>query len=358
MKIYAFHLLNDYSGSPKVLMQLIKGWEKNGIKVELITSNYKKGFLSGLKNIKYHNICYQWTPNPVLKLWRLFFSQLLVFMKFLFIIKRNDIIYINTVLPFGSAILGKLIGCRVIFHIHETTIRPALFKSFLFGIVNWTATDTVYVSNYIHKKEPFKKAKNHILYNAIESNFLEKAENYVKKKSKLKNVLMVCSLKDYKGVKEFVLLSSQNENYSFRLVLNATMKEIDQYFKKTTIPNNLKIYDTQTNLHPFYAWTDVILNLSRPDQWIETFGLTIIEGMAYGTPAIVPPVGGITELVEDRINGFLVDCRDSNLLFNKLKRLFNDPILYAKMSASAHVKINKYSEESLIHNSLKIIEAS
>jgi len=32
---------------------------------------------------------------------------------------------------------------------------------------------------------------------------------------------------------------------------------------------------------------------------VETFGLTILEGMTYKLPAIVPPVGGVIELVEE-----------------------------------------------------------
>ena len=43
MKIFAFHLLNDYSGSPKVLMQLIKGWTKNNLDVHLVTCKGRNG---------------------------------------------------------------------------------------------------------------------------------------------------------------------------------------------------------------------------------------------------------------------------------------------------------------------------
>jgi len=44
MRIFAFHLLNDYSGSPKVFMQLAKAWSKNNIQVTICTSLSQKGF--------------------------------------------------------------------------------------------------------------------------------------------------------------------------------------------------------------------------------------------------------------------------------------------------------------------------
>jgi hypothetical protein len=43
-RIVSVHLLNDYSGSPKVLMQLLKSWTKNGMDAHLFTSGGRKGF--------------------------------------------------------------------------------------------------------------------------------------------------------------------------------------------------------------------------------------------------------------------------------------------------------------------------
>lgn len=358
MKIYAFHLLNDYSGSPKVLMQLCKGWTKNNVEVELFTSSGREGFLSNIEAVKTNFFWYRFSQNKFVRLFSLFFSQSLLFVKLLFKVKKKDIIYINTVLPFGAGILGKLKGCRVIYHIHETSIKPKVFKRFLFGIAKWTAKDVIYVSNFLAEEEQFKKAKTHILYNAIENIFLEKAKEkrISLPKSNPKNVLMVCSLKAYKGVNEFVKLAQYNPNFEFKLVMNAQKKDIDTYFTNFQIPSNLTLFPTQTNLHTFYLWADVILNLSRPDGWVETFGLTIIEGMSYGLPAIVPPVGGIAEIVEEGKNGFKVDSRNTDLLNQTLQKLLNNSDLYNQMAQNCQEKIKEFSEETFLEKSLSILE--
>ena len=176
MKIYAFQLLNDFSGSPKVLMQLAKGWVKHGINVHLTTGTGRVGFLSNIEGVTYHNYWYRWASNPFIRLFNLSLSQLFLFLKMMFIIKKNDIIYVNTVLPFGAAILGKMIGCSVVYHIHETTMKPPLLKKLLFGIAKWTANDVVYVSEYLSKNEEFKNIRTHILYNAIEDSFSGKSQ--------------------------------------------------------------------------------------------------------------------------------------------------------------------------------------
>jgi glycosyltransferase involved in cell wall biosynthesis len=358
MKIFAFHLLNDYSGSPKVLMQLVNGWNKHNLDVHLVTCKNRNGFLSNLNKVTYHYFWYQWAKNPVLRFINLTISQLILITSLWSKINKQDIIYINTVLPFGAGILGKLKGCRVIYHIHETTINPAIFKQMVFGIAKWSSSEVIFVSKFLALQEPFKNKTTHILYNAIENSFLETASKNRNLTKYPSHVLMVCSLKDYKGVKEFVLLAQANLNFNFRLVLNASKKEIDQYFKHLDSPSNLQFFDTQTNLHSFYQWADVILNLSRPHQWVETFGLTIIEGMAYGIPAIVPPVGGITELVEENTNGFKVDSRKSHLLHERLNQLFTQGHKYEEMIQYNMEKINSFSENAFIQKNINIISVN
>ncbi|GAA0891214.1 hypothetical protein GCM10009122_08930 [Fulvivirga kasyanovii] len=355
MRIFAFHLFNDYSGSPKVLMQLAKGWQIEGHEVHLITGTGGKGFLTNLQGIHYHFFWYRFAPNPLVRLFNLMLSQLLLILLLFFRVKKTDIIYVNTVLPFGAALLGKFKGCKVIYHIHETTVRPEIFKKFLFGVVRLTAKEVVYVSRYLAEIEGMSGVSANVLYNAIEESFLLEASKKRNHKNNRCNVLMACSLKAYKGIDEFVELACTNPLFQFRLVLNASNESIASYFSGVDLPKNIALYSTQTNLHPFYQWADVILNLSRPDGWIETFGLTIIEGMAYGLPAIVPPVGGIEEIVDQGYTGFKVDSRDSRSLHLALNTLLNNPGLYAEMKANSLRKITAFSERGFLDQSLRIL---
>ena len=48
-KVVCAHLYNDFSGSPLVLSTVIDGFIKRGIKVDLVTSENTKGFLSNLE---------------------------------------------------------------------------------------------------------------------------------------------------------------------------------------------------------------------------------------------------------------------------------------------------------------------
>lgn len=356
-KIIAFHLLNDRSGSPKVLAQLIKSWS-NEYDVNLYTSLHQEGFLSNLNGVTYHKGWYKFKKNPWARLVYFCLSQLLLFFKMYPKIKKDDIVYVNTILPFGAALLGKVKSCRVIYHIHESTVNPPILKWFLFKVANLTASDVINVSKYVEDSHSLNNPKNHLVYNAIENDFLNQVQSEEMNQKERKKVLMICSLKAYKGVFEFVALAELNPNHDFKLVVNATLDEVNFFFKETVIPDNLSLFPSQKNVHPFYAWADVILNLSRPDGWIETFGLTIIEGMAYKLPAIVPPVGGIMEVIENGKTGYAVDSRNIQELNKSLNEILENQETYDSFSNQAFKRLELFKEENMTSQIKKIINSN
>jgi glycosyltransferase involved in cell wall biosynthesis len=354
MRVIAVHLLNDYSGSPKVLMQLLKGWVKNDLETHLYTSGKREGFLSDIVGIQEHFYWYQFAKNPFIRLFFLTFSQMALGFKLLFFLKKTDVLYVNTVLPFGAGIVGKIRGCKVVYHIHETSIKPLLLKKFLFGIVRWSASEVVYVSNFLAQQEPMKNKKN-VLYNVLENSFVKEATQNRTAPKTTKIVLMICSLKAYKGVHEFVALAQMNPQFTFKLIVNANQTEIDAYFSNETIPANLFLYPVQKNTHPFYKEASVLLNLSDVNLWVETFGLTILEGMAYGLPAIVPPVGGVVELVEEGVNGYLINSKNSSAISEKINLILNNDTLYQTMRLQAIEKSKHFTEEYFEDESIRIL---
>ena len=354
MKIIAVHLVNDFSESSKVLKQLVKGWSKNNINAELYMGKGRKGFLSTTTQTTTNHFWYPVFKNPILKLLFIITSQFILFTKLLFTLKKSDTLYINTVLPFGAALAGKIRGCKIMYHIHDTSLTPKIFKLFLFNVVKWTANEVVYVSDFLAKQEPLK-IKSNVIYNVLEKDFVNQCKGIKATPKESKIVLMICSLKANKGVSEFLYLSHLNRNYTFKLVLDASQKEIDNYFKLEFLPDNLVIYPKQEDTHPFYKEASIVLNLSDTRSSVETFGLTILEAMAYGLPTIVPPVGGVVELVKEGENGFLIDSKNIPLLTRRLNELLQNTALYQKMSATAKEYSRFFCEEYFESESTRIL---
>lgn len=229
-RIYAFHLLNDYSGSPKVLRQLLDGWNDAGLEVHLICNLSKKGFLSDIDGIMYHHNFYQFYSFVPFRFFMLILSQLHIIFSMLFKIRSRDIVYVNTVLPFGAAIIGWLKGAKVVYHLHETSMKPWLFKAFLFKILQWTAKEVVCVSNFLAAHE-LPTVKKSVIWNALDKDFAEKASRHQKTTHERLQVLMVASLKKYKGIDEYVMLAKASSDIDYDLVLNANQSDIDLFLK-------------------------------------------------------------------------------------------------------------------------------
>lgn len=343
-KIVGVHLLNDFSGSPLVFSQSISALIAKGYNVDLYTSKKPgEGFLSNIKGVNYHLVDYNWSSNKLLTLVKLLWSQLIIFLKLLRYWRQPVIIYINTVLPFGAALAGVLMRKRVVYHLHETSIKPPLLKHFLFAICNASAAKVMYVSQFLKDSQPLNKPQSVVIANALSEKFVHVAQSYHKPEHSVFNVLMLSSLKLYKGVNEFLVLARALPALHFQLVLNASQQAVDAFFESDDLPDNLQLFSTQKNVHPFYEKADLVLNLSHPDKWQETFGMTALEGMCYGLPVIVPPVGGIAELVENGFNGYQVDARDMDVLVQKVKKISDDRELYVNLSVHALEVASRYS---------------
>jgi glycosyltransferase involved in cell wall biosynthesis len=72
-----------------------------------------------------------------------------------------------------------------------------------------------------------------------------------------------------------------------------------------------------------------------PLQRTEMFPLVLLEAMASGTPVVASAVGGIPELVQDGVNGFLVPPNDADAVGARVGQLLDDPALWARMSKAA-----------------------
>lgn len=351
-KIVAVHLLNDYSGSPLVFSQILAGLATKGCQVDLYTAGKRRGFLSKLPGVEHRTYSYQWSGNRWVTLVNYLSSQVLLFFILLRYWNQPVKVYVNTVLPFGAALAARLMGKEVIYHIHETSLKPWLLKWFLFELASLCGHRSIYVSKFIAHEEPLP-GRQHMLYNALPVSFEKIAKEAPIPQRQ--TALMLCSLKRYKGVDEFVALAAANPGIPFELVLNSTEEEIGAYFAERQLPDNLTWYPAQEDVRPFYERARVLLNLSLPDQWVETFGMTALEAMSYGVPCIVPPVGGIAELVQEGQTGYQVDSRRLPTLNERIDELFGNNTRYQQLSLNCRQFAQRFSSHRLVNDVYEVL---
>ena len=347
--IIAVHLLNDRSGSPLVLRQSLAALHQAGHRLELLTATPgPAGHLSHLPGVRTHALPYQWSASAWRTLLRFGWVQLVVFWKVLRLARPDSVVYVNSLLPFGAALAGRCRGARVVYHVHEVSIRPALLRRLLCAVVNRTAHEAVFVSEYVRETLKLRVRRQRVIYNALSPAFVRQAAQAAPATAPF-TVLMACSLKDYKGVPEFYALAAALPDLRFELVLNADAPTVQAYRLAHPAPANLALFSTTGNMHPFYQRAAVVLNLSRPDEWVETFGMTVLEALSYGRPVVVPPVGGVAEVNVVGQTGFALDGRELPRLVQALELLRRHPATYARMAAAARQRAATFAPEAFAH---------
>lgn len=356
-RIICFHLFNDYSGSPKVLREVLEGLLEKGNEVELVST--RGGVLDSVTHpsLTRRHYRYAFSPNALTTMVRYSTAQILTFLMALkYAFRRDTVFYINTILPIGPALAGRLTGKKVVYHYHENPHVKGCFYRILANAMQRLAHRIVCVSEY---QASFLKRRHGVtvIPNALSPDFVKLLKPDPTKAFSRRTVLMLSSLKGYKGTREFIDMAANLPDIKFVLVINDLQQAIDRWIAdgKIAVPANVTIHPRTSDVSVFYNTASLVLNLSDPRQFVETFGLTALEAMSCALPVIVPPVGGIAEMVTDGENGYRIDCSDSDRFTKTIQDILNDRELYMSLSDRALAMSRKFSRESMIDNIQNII---
>lgn len=338
-KILFFHRRNDFTGSTRVLANVIES-EFSGQSVTAMAIN-GEGALSSLPNVRIVSICYPLFRKkkiPVLTglLWRLHAWLLALFYGW-----RYDVFYINTIMPYYAAIVGQLYGKRIIYHVHEKFVSKSQYVRIAEYVFNHVRAKRIFVSQYVRNQYPPKDGCESVVkYNTLPRSFLSAVRVVPVEQRRRDTAILIASLTKAKGIFTYIDVAKKMPEYTFQLMISADMDKI-RSFLPHDIPSNVKVIPAQRDIHPFLRASDVVLNLSMPSVCIETFGMTILEAMAYGIPAIVPNVGGPTELVESGYNGYCVDVTDVDTVADAVRKVL-DEVEYKRLAGNALERVKSF----------------
>lgn len=134
----------------------------------------------------------------------------------------------------------------------------------------------------------------------------------------------------------------------------ALLDECQTYVENNDLSNNVifkgKVNNVQTLLCESRCFVLGSLYEGNP--------ISILEAMNCGLPIVAPIVGGIPDVIEHEVNGFLYHVSNSDELLSSLEKVLNSKDVVENISRCNVEKIKKYSIEECADNYYQLFKLS
>jgi glycosyltransferase involved in cell wall biosynthesis len=254
-------------------------------------------------------------------------------------------------LPPVARMIKVLYGIKFIITTHGSDLHYLSRDRRLLGLIN----DSVKVAHFITANSNFTRSwflrmfgkqnsyKTRTIPGGVDIASFDQGDDEVLKRIDKKYnltgekvVLFTGRLTVHKGV-EYLIKAARKINGEVLILGDGPERPyLEEMIKKYSLKNTriLGYMSPKEGIkyREFYRRADVYV---APSVWDEPLGLVILEAMAAGTPVIVTRKGGITSIIKDGYNGFLVRARNSQEIADKVNLLLSDENMRLRMAQKA-----------------------
>lgn len=183
--------------------------------------------------------------------------------------------------------------------------------------------------------------------------------NIFRNKFKIENhhilVGMTCNIQKGKGqilAVEAISLMPEEVKDLIRLVMIGNYKDdeykksIDDFVAQSNLQDKIIFAGVQTSMRDIYADIDIFLHPS----YAETCSMAVIEAMSTAKPMVVSNIPANSAIIDDGINGCLVELNPSDIEAALLKLISNDELRKSLSSNAREKAENFYSLEKMTSN--------
>jgi len=189
-------------------------------------------------------------------------------------------------------------------------------------------------------------------FNSTKADYLKKEFNVSEKDFIVGNVAALTLQKDHKTLLDAIsLLVPQNSNLKFFIIGEGVLHNgLVKLSKKLGISKNIIFTGFRNDVTNFYPLFRIF---TASPAW-EGLGTSILDAMLSGVPVVATAVGGIPEIIEAGVDGFLVPPRNPRKMSEKISALVKDTALREKFSQNGRKKVMKFSVEKMVSETFGI----
>jgi len=305
------------------------------------------------------------------------FKDILSISEIYFFIKRNKIEIVHTNSS-KAGIIGriaaKLAGVKIIIHtVHGWSFNDCQFflKRWLFiQLERLTAgftTKIIVVSEHDKQRGLINRIGTEDRYELIRyginyNDFIVKSDKSIKKELSIPEehlvVGMVACFKPQKSPQDFVKLACITgkilPNIKFVLIGDGILRPyLNSLIKNLNLEENIVLTGWRTDIPRMLSVIDVFVLTSL---W-EGLPITALEAMASGNPVLATDTGGIKEVIEEGVNGYLVPPKSIERMSVKLSDLLKDNNLRKRIGENARNNLNSdFTIDNMVGKNKRLYE--
>jgi len=95
-----------------------------------------------------------------------------------------------------------------------------------------------------------------------------------------------------------------------------------------------------------------------PSTWHEPLGRVVHEAYAEGVPVLVTPMGGMVEIVEHGVTGYLADAADASALARALAKIHADGLPLSRLQPACLARAREFAFETVIEGYEQVLLAA
>jgi glycosyltransferase involved in cell wall biosynthesis len=250
-------------------------------------------------------------------------------------VKNADLIHANWPLAgLVGVILKKIFKKKLVITIYGAEVFTNKYISITNYVIN-NSDYAIYISEYTKNRSSIKRnpSQEEVIYPGVDTSkySLDIGMHEARKTYRISAMEEV--LKKHSDA--FLIIGGKGPEMD-SLAEQVSFLHLDPYIK-------LIGFIPDIDLPYYYSASDVFVIPSIVDSYGDTEGLGLVtaEAMACGIPVVGTATGGIPELIEDGVNGFLVPEKDSDAIAGKIIQLLDDTELRVQMGRRGSASVGK-----------------
>ena len=193
--------------------------------------------------------------------------------------------------------------------------------------------------------QQYFKSNTEVIYNPV---VLNEYRGIALKTDKEKIIVSAARLEKQKNLEmlidAFNIFHQNHKDYKLIIYGEGTYREnLERKIEELEMKDNIFLPGVSNKLFDEVSKAELFVLSSN----YEGMPNALIEAMCLGLPCISTKVSGATDLIQDGVNGLLVDVGDTKDLTNKITRLIEDKE-YAYKLANKAIEINDILDSNVI----------